>query len=227
MQVSVVSDLAKLKKGMNAQQRSQLPFALSNTLNSIAFSGRKHVQAQLKAKLDRPTPYTLRGVQVEKSHKKKALVAKLGFVGKGFRQMKGEIMPADYMTYQIAGGIRHPRKRTIMVPTKHQNTNRFGNVAVSKYRSLIADKARYFAGVPTSGSKGGRKPRLGPEASGVWKRLGPKGNRRMNIQMMIAFEQQALYKPRFPFNEIVTRHVKRTFQREFGKAFTKAMKSAR
>ena len=114
-----------------------------------------------------------------------------------------------------------------MVPTKHQNTNRFGNVAVSKYRSLISDKARYFAGVPTSGSKGGRKPRLGPEASGVWKRLGPGGNRRKNIQMMIAFDQQALYKPRFPFNEIVTRHVKRTFQREFGNAFQKAMKSAR
>jgi hypothetical protein len=227
MQVSVVSDLAKLKKGMTRQQREQLPFALSNTLNTIAFAGRLHVQAQLKAKLDQPTPYTLRGVQVEKSHKKKALVAKLGFVGKGFRQMKGEIMPADYMTYQIAGGTRHPRKRTIMVPTKHLKTNRFGNVAVSKYRSFIADKARYFAGVPTSGSKGGRKPRLDPEASGVWKRLGPGGNRRKNIQMMIAFEQQALYRPRFPFNEIVTRHVKRTFQREFGNAFQKAMKSAR
>jgi hypothetical protein len=227
MQVSVVSDLAKLQKGMTRQQREQLPFALSNTLNTIAFAGRLHVQAQLRAKLDRPTPYTLRGVQVEKADKKKALVAKLGFVGKGFRQMKGEIMPADYMTYQIAGGTRHPRKRTIMVPTKHLKTNRFGNVAVSKYRSFLADKARYFAGVPTSGSKGGRKPRLDPEASGVWKRLGPGGNRRKNIQMMIAFEPQAHYKPRFPFNEIVTRHVKRTFQKEFGKAFQKAMKSAR
>jgi hypothetical protein len=227
MQVSVVSDLAKLKKGMSRQQREQLPFALSLALNSIAFEGRKQVQAQLKAKLDRPTPYTLRGVQVEKSHKKKALVAKLGFVGKGFRQMKGEIMPAEYMAFQIAGGIRHPRKRTIMVPTKHLKTNTFGNIAKTKYRSLIADKARYFAGVPTEGSKGGRKPRLGPEASGVWKRLGPGGNRRKNIQMMIAFEPQALYKPRFPFPEIVAKQVKRTFQREFGKAFQKAMKSAR
>jgi len=226
MQVSVVSDLAKLKKGMNAQQRSQLPFALSNTLNSIAFSGRKHVQSQLKSKLDQPTPYTLRGVQVEKAHKK-ALVAKLGFAGKGFGRMQGEILPGDYMPFQIKGGIRHPRKRTIMVPTKHQKTNKFGNLAKTKYRSLISDTAKYFAGVPTEGSKGGRKPRLGPEASGVWKRLGPKGNRRKNIQMMIAFEQQALYKPRFPFNEIVTRHVKRTFQREFGNAFQKSMKSAR
>ena len=227
MQVSVVSDLAKLKKGMNAQQRSQLPFAISNTLNSIAFGGRKHVQSQLKAKLDQPTPYTLRGVQVEQAHKKKALVAKLGFAGKGFGRMQGEILPGDYMPFQIKGGIRHPRKRTIMVPTKHQKTNKFGNLAKTKYRSLIADKARYFAGVPTEGSKGGRKPRLGPEASGVWKRLGPKGNRRKNIQMMIAFEPQADYRPRFPFPEIVSRHVKRTFQREFGKAFTKAMKSAR
>ena len=227
MQVSVVSDLAKLKKGMTRQHREQMPFAVSNTLNAIAFEGRKHVQSQLKAKLDQPTPYTLRGVQVEKAHKKKALVAKIGFAGKGFGKMQGENLPANYMKYQIAGGIRHPRKRTIMVPTKHQKTNKFGNLAKTKYRSLIADKARYFAGVPTEGSKGGRKPRLGPEASGVWKRLGPGGNRRKNIQMMIAFEQQADYKPRFLFSEIVTKHVKRTFQKEFQKAFQKAMKSAR
>ena len=227
MQVSVVSDLAKLKKGMTRQQREQLPFAVSNTLNAIAFEGRKHVQSQLKAKLDQPTPYTLRGVQVEKAHKKKALVAKIGFAGQGFGKMQGENLPANYMKYQIAGGIRHPRKRTIMVPTKHQKTNKFGNLARTKYQSLIADKARYFAGVPTEGSKGGRKPRLGPEASGVWKRLGPKGKRRKNIQMMIAFEPQAHYKPRFPFPAIVARHVKRTFQNEFGKAFQKAMKSAR
>ena len=227
MQVSVVSDLAQLKKGMTRQQREQMPFAVSNTLNAIAFAGRLHVQAQLKAKLDRPTPYTLRGVQVETAHKKKALVAKIGFAGKGFGKMQGEILPAEYMHFQIAGGIRLPRKRTIMVPTKHQKTNKFGNLAKTKFFSLIGDKARHFVGVPTSGSKGGRKPRLGPEASGVWKRLGPKGNRRKNIQMMIAFEQQADYKPRFPFPEIVGRHVKRTFQREFGNAFQKAMKSAR
>ena len=201
---------------MTRQQREQLPFAVSNTLNAIAFEGRKHVQSQLKAKLDQPTPYTLRGVQVEKAHKKKALVAKIGFAGKGFGKMQGENLPANYMKFQIAGGIRHPRKRTIMVPTKHQKTNKFGNLARTKYRSLIADKARYFAGVPTEGSKGGRKPRLGPG-----------GNRRKNIQMMIAFEQQADYKPRFLFSEIVTKHVKRTFQKEFGKAFQKAMKSAR
>jgi hypothetical protein len=227
MQVSVVSDLAKLKRGMNAQQRSQLPFALSNTLNSIAFSGRKHVQTQLKSKLDRPTPYTLRGVQVERADKKKALVAKLGFAGKGFGKMQGEILPGEYMPFQIAGGIRLPRKRTIMVPTKHQTTNKYGNLAKTKFFSLIADKARYFVGVPTDGSKGGRKPRLGPEATGVWKRTGPKGKLRKHIQMQIALEPQAHYKPRFPFPEIVGRHVKRTFQREFGKAFQKAMKSAR
>ena len=227
MQVSVVSDLAKLKKGMTRQQREQMPFAVSNTLNSIAFAGRLHVQAQLKAKLDQPTPYTLRGVQVEKAHKKKALVAKIGFAGQGFGKMQGENLPANYMKYQIAGGIRHPRKRTIMVPTKHQKTNKFGNLARTKYQSLIADKARYFVGVPTEGSKGGRKPRLGPEAAGVWKRPGPKGKRRKRIQMQIAFEPQAHYKPRFPFPAIVGKHVKRTFQKEFGKAFQKAMKSAR
>jgi len=228
MEVSLVSDIKKLKKTLSTQQRDQLPFAVANTLNSLAFESRKHIQTQLKSRLHNPTPYTLRGVQVgQKAHKKKSLVASVGFASKSYGRMQGEILPAEYMEFQIKGGNRFPRQRTIMAPTKHVKTNKFGNLGRNLYRKMSGDKAQYFKGTPTEGSKTGRKPRLSPEASGVWKRLGPKKNRRQGLQMQIGFEQTAKYTPRFPLARLVEKFIKRHFEAEFRKQLQRAMRSTR
>lgn len=47
----------------------QIPFATSKALNDTAYAGQKAVVGEMKAKFDRPTPYALRGIVVDKSTK--------------------------------------------------------------------------------------------------------------------------------------------------------------
>ena len=88
MQISVKSDVKQLTKSLTRIQRKQIPFATSKALNNVAFDVRRSLQDGLETHLDRPTPYTKRGVQVEKSTKKK-LIAEVGFRSKTFGKGQG------------------------------------------------------------------------------------------------------------------------------------------
>ena len=70
MNINVKADVKALTKGLDKIQHKQIPFATSKALNTLAFDVRKTLQDVLPEYLDRPTPYTIRGVQVEKSTKR-------------------------------------------------------------------------------------------------------------------------------------------------------------
>lgn len=62
---------ANLKKvqGYFSKVAKQIPFATSKALNDTAYTGRAAVVSEMKAVFDRPTPYALRGIVVDKSTK--------------------------------------------------------------------------------------------------------------------------------------------------------------
>ena len=108
MHVNVTADIKDLIKKLDKVQKRQLPFALSNALNTVAFDARKTVMESLDIYLARPTPFTKKGVQVQKSNKKN-LTAYVGFRGDGFMDSKGGGNVAKYMRYQVEGGTRLPK----------------------------------------------------------------------------------------------------------------------
>ena len=217
MPVSVKSDIKKLTKALSTIQRKQIPFATSKALNATAFDARKSVQTALDVQLDKPTPYTKRGVQVEKAKNKKAPVAKVGFRSNTFGKGQGKMKQAEYMERQIKGGARTPQKRTIIVPLRGRGaTNAAGNIPESKLNRFLGDKNKFFVGKP----RGAKGPGTG---EGIWERRGKEG--RGKIKMKISFNDVTRYSPRFPFKRIANVSVRKNFSRNFKNGFAKAIRS--
>ena len=184
-------------------------------MKTLGFDVRATLQTVLPDYINQPTPYTIRAVQVEKSSKKK-LITEVGFRSKRFGKGKGSVEPASYMGLQIKGGSRIPKGRAIPVPTKHTKTNKFGNLPKGRISKLLADKQKYFSGVPRGMDK---------SAAGIWQRMGKKGSGK--IRMLVAWEERADYQKRFPFRRIVGQTIKQNFKKRFDYSLRKALQTAR
>jgi len=68
MQISVVANTKQLTKHLNRIQKKQIPFAVKNALDDVAFDARSYVQKSLPRRLDRPTKGIISSVQVQKSN---------------------------------------------------------------------------------------------------------------------------------------------------------------
>ena len=208
MYMSVKADTKKLTRYLTFQ-RKQIPYATSTALNQTAFDVRLSLQRLLPRFIDRPTTATVKSIQVEKSTKQN-LVATVGFVGKGFRTSKWKTSPAEIMEKHIKGGTRMPTKNAIAVPVKLK-TNRYGNIPRNKITKLMADKTKYFSGVPRGMSK-----------AGIYERQKKK------LKMLVAWEPKAVYRGgRFPFSRIAVKAVARKYHKRFVTALKYALKTAR
>ena len=224
MQISIESDVKKLTKSLNRIQRKQIPFATSRAINTLAFDVRKALQDGLDLHLDRPTPYTKRGVQVEKSTKNN-LVVEVGFRSKTFGKGKGKATQASYMKRQIEGGARRPNKRAIPVPIKKNiRLNKYGSLASNKLKSFLADKDKYFSG-KLKGAKGKGT------GEGIWERMPANSKRKKNrggkVRMVISWNPKTDYKASFPFKKIVDTTIRTNFRKRFNFELREALKTAR
>ena len=217
MQISVKNDIKQLTKDLNKVHSRQIPFAVSNALSTLAFDCRKTLQTILPDYIDKPTPFTTRSIQVKKASKKR-LIAEVGFASKTFGRLpkNAGTVPADYMSLQITGGTRQPKKQAIPVPTKHLRTNKYGSIPKGRISKLLADKDKYFSGTP----KG-----LDKSAAGIWQRMGKK--KPGKIRMVVAWEPKADYQKRFPFKRIMTKTIKQNFRKRFDNSLRKALETAR
>jgi hypothetical protein len=70
MQISVKSDVDKALKSMSRLHKKQVPFAVALGLTMTAKKVAKVEQSMMVRKLDRPTPFTIKGVRWERANKK-------------------------------------------------------------------------------------------------------------------------------------------------------------
>ena len=208
MHMSVKAETKQLTKYL-LLKRKQIPFATSVALNQTAFDVRTSLQRLLPRFIDKPTKATVKSVQVQKSTKRN-LVATVGFVGKGFRTTKWNTSPADIMDKHITGGTRMPTKRAIAVPVSLKK-NQYGNIPRNKITKLLADKTKYFSGVPKGRSN-----------SGIYER------QKKGLKMLVAWEPRANYQGgRLPFSRIVTKAVNKRYKKRFDTALKNALRTAR
>lgn len=144
--------------------RDQTPFALSQTLNDMAFEGKQDQDKQLRRRLHAPTRFTLRSIGVTKSTKRKLVATVkvksnqrqdklLGHLFEGGRRIGKRIEGK-----LIAAGIM-PRGHFI-VPTEATPTNAAGNIRRSFFKKVLG------------GLRGVRLTNRGESSlsPGVWKR---------------------------------------------------------
>ena len=103
MQISVKSDVDKALKSMRGLQRKQMPFAAALGLSMTAKKVAKVEQRMMVRKLDRPTPFTIKGVRWQGASKNDFKTGRL--------HSRVYLMPtqAEYLRYQIEGGYSNAK----------------------------------------------------------------------------------------------------------------------
>lgn len=197
-------------RGITDLERRQVPFAISLALNTTADEIKGNTERSLMRRLDKPTPFTRRGVALRRSTKRRLEVAVY------FKEKQ-----ADYLKLQETGGTRRPARRAIAVPVS-QRLNRYGNIPRRTIERLLR-QPDVFQGTVNGVAGIWRRPKRGVQRSG---RTGTKGKRK-GLKLLIAWEQSAQYAPRLRFKESAEKTTKARLQKNFAMSMRRALRSAR
>jgi hypothetical protein len=228
LKIDIRADIKSATKGLSRVQKKQIPFATSQTLNQLAKELTKGKGGRGIGIIGKATTKTFR--------KKSGSTGSTKFTQRNFffdKSTKRELTAyvfwdernADYMKFQVAGGTRFPKQKSVLVPTSHSRKylDAYGN-----FKPGVLDEwfggtnPKYFKGVP----KGAKR-----QSEGIWERYGrrtKKGGQK--IRMVAAFKGNAQYQPLFPFGKITKDYVfsqDNGFARKFRSNLDKALKKAK
>ena len=167
---SIEHNIDRFQRSLNNFERQQLPFALSVAINETLEDVKLGEEKLLDVRLDRPTPFTKRGLAIKRSTK---------------RRLAGSVffkpIQSQYLRRLEEGGTRRPKKQAIPVPVR-QRVNKYGNMSKGAIQRLLT-KPNVF-----SGSING--------VAGIWQRPGRKGG---SPKLLVAYERKATYKRQLHF----------------------------
>lgn len=196
----ITVDSKAFDQAMKLLVQKQMPFAASKAINDTAKDAQNAVRAQMQKKLDRPTPFTLNATGVKRATK---------------TRLKATIfikdIQAQYLQYQIAGGTRSPKDKSIPIP-RDIKLNKYGNIPGMRGGKKIAallNKPNTFMGTVRG-------------QSGVWQRT----NKNKKLKLLIAFEEKATYRPRLDFFKIVAGVHKGRMQANLKRALEMALRTS-
>jgi hypothetical protein len=217
--LDIKSELPKAIRWTDTMTK-QLPFAISQALNSVGFDARTALKGASRTYFDKPTPFIQNAWRVDKSNKRNLVVTVLP-----------EAKREPYLRANITGGRRGTKpfeakflgeasgslSDSLKLIPAVVRRNAQGNVSLAALRRLSAKigttgKGSVFVGTPA----GGNRP------PGVYQR-GTKGRL---VPIFVAVPS-ATYRPIFPINDIGTKIAERRFGRYLRSSLEKAVASAR
>lgn len=205
MDISIKDDIKQVRKELTRIQRKQIPFATSQAINDVAFSSQKALKVQAQQKLDRPTPFTLRGFRVRKATKNKL-----------YGQVYINPIVARYLIHQIKGGTAP--KAAVPVNIR---LNKYGNIpnrrkGIIKKPEQFVDTIQGVYGIWERGS------------------ISNKGNfstkgkaRKSSLRLLAVLDQPVSYDKKFPYFKIVNGIVKNKFRKQIDIRLKRAFATAR
>ena len=197
MNINLTTNASKVQKAIQGFSK-QMPFAMSQALNSTAFDIRRQI-------VDRTYPQSFNVknkrfanamFRVEKASKRKLSAAVFDRLGK------------DYMAMQAEGGTKLPRGRNIAIPGRANQRTATGKIPRARQpRQIIASGKAYKTTL-----RGGQQAIVQPQGRGKVKRL----------KVMYVLEQTARIPKRFPFYEDAQTAAQRNFNKRFNAEFKRA-----
>lgn len=209
-QISVRTNVKEVTKGLTKLQRQQIPFATSVALNKTGQLVLAGLQRTAQKTFDGgATPSTLRALKPPKGLKGR----RHNIIFSTKRDLRTTIFlpdwAANYLKYQIDGGIRPTDGSGTGVPTRNRRLNKYGNIP-GRRSGLVKGNKQFISTI-----KG---------IDGVWERHGPKGR---NVRLLIAFEKNPKYRKKFTYFETATKMAKIHFSRKLKISLDKAIRTAR
>ena len=197
MQITVKADVKKLTRNLSRIQRRQIPFATSYAMNQTIVKVWAAEKGQLPKRLKFPTKQTVNALTYTKSNKRN-LVASVQF----------RPWASEYMKYQVYGGTRPVNSVVVPLNQYGGKLNKSGNIPSRKAKGWAKRNKQFFV-----------------ESKGKTLLMRPKGKDDQIVVGVIA--KNPRYKKLFPFYRIAESVVAKYFPREFSKALTKALATAR
>lgn len=212
-------DLSDFEVGLNRLEHKQMPFASSVALNRTVMDVKQNTTRRLSKDIDRPTPFTQRGIFTRPSTKTR-LVAEVGF----------KDIQAGYLQYLSEGGTRRPNGRAIVVPVG-MRLNKYGNMTRTAVRRALADP-RVFSGKVKGVSGIWKRPRKGTQRKSSAKarprggRYGTLGNIK-TLTLLATYHSTARYKKRMDFQGGAVKTAEARLPHHLRTALAKAMQTVR
>lgn len=235
-------DVEQLTRKLNAVEKRNLPFALSQALNRTAEQAQQAATAGMKV-FDRPVPFTTKSVFIRRTTKAQFTSGLFAEVFLRDEATKGT-PPVKYLEPEVKGGSRRVKRferalraEGIMgpnewaVPSRALKLNQYGNVSAGMISSILSQleaspdnlqnvTRRSKQRLRKQGKRLYFTPRPGSKLKpGVYVRTGrrPKsGGDPRDVRPVLLFVSDApTYRPRYQFFEIVTK----VYQRRFASIF--------
>ncbi len=218
--LDVRADIKEVTRYLDRIQKKQIPFAASQALNKTAFYVRGKEQQAAKRKLDRPTPWTLKGFQYRKATKSR-LWADVFIEDKRW----------EYMRWQVEGGTRQKRASSGEAVPVTIHLNKYGNIPgryQGKLQNLISRPDTFMGTV--KGIKGlwqrGNISAKGQFSMARKRKNGARAQAK-NLKLLVRLEQSVSYKKRLDFKGVAKRHANNRCPWEFKRQMSRALASAR
>ncbi|WP_312328404.1 hypothetical protein [Stenotrophomonas sp.] len=228
-------------------EQSQLPFAVSQAANRVAYEVRERWKQQAPRVFDRPTPLTVNAAMYRKATKAQPY-AEIFIRDEAFKGTP----PAKYLLAEVEGGQRRRKgferllqSRGILSPTQFAvmgrgaQANQFGNVPAGQITKILsqlgAQRDRYLNQTAVSkkrrrGKKNNRDgeyfvltKRRGVLRPGVYERIG----RGSGVRSIFIFTTTAGYRPRYDIFGMAEDTWKKLMPFYLKRELEKAMQNAR
>lgn len=209
LQMSV--DTRAIERKLSAVAGSQLPFAVALGINDVAGQIVEAEATALARDLDRPAPFTKRGLFVARASKRR-LVGVVGF----------KRVQAEYLALQATGGKRRAKGRAIVVPVG-QRLNKYGNMPRGAIRKALA-KPGTFSGKINGVAGIWQRPKVAGGGRGV-RAAAARG--RKGVKLLAIYKDAVEYKPALRFGPRAYALAQREIGPAIAKHLARAVKTAR
>lgn len=192
IRITSTADFRRIERALDDFGRRQLPYAGSLALNQTARLARDELTRALpaifSAKGRPPTPFTMRAIGTTAARK---------------TDLRVEIFvkrdQAKYLAIEETGGVRVRAPGAPVLTPVDVAVNPYGNIPRGLLRQLLAEPETYFIGRVRG-------------VYGLWERIRKPGQRHVlragrGLRLLIAFRDEAKYRPRFGFEERTRRSV--------------------
>ena len=194
--IEIKSNQKELKKKLGMFGKKHLPQATANAINNIGVKVVNAERSQIQKKLDRPTPFTIKSVDMPPKFRAKPNdLAALIFI---------KSIAQDYLKYVYQGGIERPKKSKIFAPVTSaggERTNKFGNLMGLRGKKLDNRKDLFV------------------NNDALWKREGDGG-----LKLLAVAKNFIKHRKLLDFFKIGIGVIKKNYDKELDKQINKAMK---
>jgi hypothetical protein len=214
LQMSV--DTRAIERRLNSVAKSQLPFAVALGINDVAGQIAQLEQSALERDLDRPAPFTKRGLTIQRASKRR-LIGVVGF----------KPIQAEYLALQATGGKRRAKRKAVVVPV-NQRLNKFGNMPKGAISRALARPDTFsgtvggVAGIWQRPKRAARRTKAGGAGAGA---VGTAGARK-GLKLLAVYKGSVDYKPRLKFVPRAHAIAKREIAPAIAKRLALAVKTA-